>query len=187
MMLLDLFFSFFKVGLFTFGGGYAMIPMISDTVVGRGWISHELLIDFIAISESTPGPFAVNIATFVGMEKLGLLGAAAATLGVVLPSFLIILIVAKFFLSFSKNRFVVAALGGLRPAVVGLIAAAAYSIGRAVLFPAAEGGAPAANWKAIFILLIVLVLSRLPLKRKLHPVALIGVSAALGIVFYGLL
>ena len=94
MIVLYLFLTFFKIGLFTIGGGYAMIPMIQD-ILSHGWVSQSDLIDFIAISESTPGPFAINIATFVGMSKAGLIGAVSATLGVA-SSFLIILIIAKF-------------------------------------------------------------------------------------------
>ena len=186
MILLNLFASFFKIGLFTLGGGYAMIPMISDTVISNGWISTERLIDYIAISESTPGPFAINIATFVGMSQAGLIGAAVATLGVVLPSFIIILIIARFFLSFSDNRYVKSALNGLRPAVVGLIAAATYSIAYAALIVQNEADRSlSVNWKAVVIFAAVMVLSRLKWKKKPHPVVWIALSAALGIVFYG--
>ena len=94
MIYLKLFLSFFKIGLFTFGGGYAMIPLIQETVLNNNWMGLEKLIDFIAISESTPGPFAINMATFIGTTKGGFIGAVFSTLGVVLPSFIIILIVA---------------------------------------------------------------------------------------------
>ena len=95
MILLHLFLTFFKIGLFTIGGGYAMIPLIQEEVLQNHWLSFTDLIDFIAVSESTPGPFAVNIATYIGAETVGILGAVCATAGVVLPSFLIILLVAK--------------------------------------------------------------------------------------------
>ena len=123
-----LFTTFFKIGLFTIGGGYAMIPMIQQSVLAHGWMTVTDMIDFIAISESTPGPFAVNIATFIGMTRGGIFGALAATLGVVLPSFIIILLIARFFLKFQDNTWVKAVLTGVRPAVVGLIASAALSI-----------------------------------------------------------
>ena len=91
--LFELFVTFFQIGLFTFGGGYAMIPMIQDAVMRKGWMTEQELIDFIAVSESTPGPFAINIATYVGAETQGILGSVCATFGVVLPSFVIILII----------------------------------------------------------------------------------------------
>lgn len=188
MILLDLFLSFFKIGLFTFGGGYAMIPMISDTVASHGWITTEALIDFIAISESTPGPFAINIATFVGMSQAGWIGAVFSTLGVIMPSFIVILIIARFFLRFSDNKIVKAALSGLRPAVVGLIASATYAIAYATLITRDQPDIRSSlNWKAIVIFVIVLAASRVKPLRKLHPVFLILISAALGIVFYGLI
>ena len=95
MIYLELFLTFFMIGLFTFGGGYAMLPLIQEQVIGKGWMTSEQIVDFIAVSESTPGPFAVNRATFIGTQMGGVLGAVCATLGVVLPSFIIILIVAK--------------------------------------------------------------------------------------------
>ena len=128
MLFLKLFYTFFKIGLFTFGGGYAMIHMITSEVVSLGWATDSEIIDFIAISESTPGPFAVNIATFIGMRTGGMFGAVCTTLGVVLPSFIIILIVARLFDRFSKSRAVQGFLWGVRPAVIGLIASAAVSV-----------------------------------------------------------
>ena len=124
----ELCWTFLKIGTFTFGGGYAMIPLIQQEVVKNAWISPADVIDFIGVAESTPGPFAVNISTFIGMETGGLLGAFIATLGVILPSFLIILLIAKFFLNFQENFYVKSALTGLRPTVIGLIASAAVSI-----------------------------------------------------------
>ena len=120
---LELFWTFFKIGLFTFGGGYAMIPMITDEVIAHGWLDMETVVDFIAVSESTPGPFAANIATFVGNRvgaslgnpAWGILGAACTTLGVVLPSYIIILIVSKFFYSIKDNKYVSGALSGAMP------------------------------------------------------------------------
>ena len=103
MIFLRLFLVFLKIGAFTFGGGYAMIPLIQAEVVGAGWMTDEQLINFIAVSESTPGPFAVNIATYVGMEAGGIGGALCATFGVVLPSFLIILLIARVFTRFAKS------------------------------------------------------------------------------------
>ena len=102
-ILLDLFLTLFKIGLFTFGGGYAMLPFFQAETLAKGWVSEAEIINFIAVSESTPGPFAINMSTYIGIEKAGLLGAACATLGVVLPSFIIILIVARIFEKFNKK------------------------------------------------------------------------------------
>ena len=106
MIYLDLFWTFFKIGLFTFGGGYAMLPLIQAAVADHGWLSTEALLNFVAVSESTPGPFAVNIATYVGLHSAGIAGSVVSTLGVVLPSFLVILLVARAYEKFRKNRFV---------------------------------------------------------------------------------
>lgn len=189
MISLVLFVTFFKIGLFTIGGGYAMIPMIQQAILEHGWLSQNELIDFIAISESTPGPFAINIATFIGMSQAGLFGAFCATVGVVLPSFFIILIIAKYFTRFQENTYVKAALYGLRPAVVGLIAAAALSIilanilngvsPQALFWP---GTLPPISWHAVFIAAIVFGVSRW--KKKLHPIWLIMLSGLLGLLLH---
>lgn len=121
MIYLQLFWTFFKIGLFTFGGGYAMIPLISQEVVGLNWLTEAQLINYIGISEATPGPFAINIATFVGATQGGFLGAVCSTLGVVLPSFIIILLVASIFRHFEENKFVNGALRGINPVVYALI------------------------------------------------------------------
>ncbi len=175
---LELFLMFFKIGLFTFGGGYAMLPLIEEEVTARGFMSLEELVSFIAVSESTPGPFAVNIATYVGSHVSGLAGAACATLGVVLPSFIVILIVARAYERFRRSRLVEGALSGLRPGVVGLLAAAALSIAKNVFFP--NGfvfSAKTAAALAIFALILYLAL------KKTHPIKLICLSAALGLIF----
>ena len=135
MILLQLFWTFFKIGAFTFGGGYAMLPLIQAEVAAHGWMDAEELINFVAVSESTPGPFAVNISTFVGLRLVGIPGAICATLGVALPSFIIILIVAKCFQRFKNSALVQGCMSGLRPAVVGLIATALLSVGQTVFFP----------------------------------------------------
>lgn len=185
---LHLFVTFFKIGLFTIGGGYAMIPMIQNEVVSNGWLTVNELVDFIAVSESTPGPFAVNIATYIGIETGGFLGAACATLGVVLPSFLIILIIARSFMNFKDNKYVVGALSGLRPAVVGLIASAIFSIGIINILPGVDSLfnigklTGTINYKTILIIGIVLLISKF---KEMHPILLIGLSAGLGIVFFG--
>ena len=128
-MLLELFLQFAKIGLFTFGGGYAMLPLIERTCVEqKRWISQEEMLNITVIAESTPGPVAINCATFVGNKKKGIAGAVAATLGMILPSFLIILIISFFFDSFIKNRYVAAAFKGIKAAVGILIIDAAVRL-----------------------------------------------------------
>ncbi|MBQ2712257.1 MAG: chromate transporter [Clostridia bacterium] len=182
MILLELFWTFFKIGLFTFGGGYAMLPMIQSEVLAKQWINHETLINFVAVSESTPGPFAINMATFIGTEMGGILGGMVATLGVVLPSFIVILIVARFFEKFRDSKFVRWAMSGLKPAVIGLIGAAIISIGKTVFFPNGFTAnvftsAPFYLSLALFIICTVLILRF----KKIHPILLICISAAVGI------
>lgn len=186
MMYIELFFTFFMIGAFTFGGGYAMLPLIQEEVLRKGWMPLSEIVNFIAISESTPGPFAINIATYVGSEMGGLLGSICATLGVTLPSFIIILIVARCYDAFRKSRIVAGAMSGLKPAVVGLISAAILSIAQTVLMPT---GVFALNAGLAVSLVIFAIALFLVLKKKAHPVLIIVMGAALGIAagFMGLL
>lgn len=182
MIFLDLFWTFFKIGAFTFGGGYGMIPLIQAEVETHGWMTSAELVNFIAVSESTPGPFAINISTYVGTITGGFFGALLATLGVVLPSYILILAIARAYAKFRENRFVAGCLSGLRPAVVGLIAAAAVSIGRTVFFPSGFSLSSLTSVLflsslGVFVLMLVLLF-----KKNLHPIAIIGLSAAVGIV-----
>ena len=170
MIYLELLLTFLKIGAFTFGGGYAMLPLIQAEVKSHGWLDTAELVDFIAVSESTPGPFAVNISTFVGMRTAGIPGALCATFGVVLPSFLIIILVAKFYEKFRKSNIVQGCMTGLKPAVVGLIAAALVTTGQAVFFPAGISSA------GIFAAMLALSL------KNLHPIVVILISAALGVL-----
>ena len=135
--MLELFFTFFRIGLFTFGGGYAMIPLLRQEVVAHGWMDGETLIRYIAICESTPGPIAVNMATFIGSSQYGLAGAAVATLGVVLPSFAVILAIAAALKQFRSNRYVDAALSGVHPAVAGMILATGVCVALECMWPKA--------------------------------------------------
>ena len=180
MIFLDLFWTFFKIGLFTFGGGYAMLPLIQAAVEEHGWLSTETLLNFVAVSESTPGPFAVNIATYIGSELAGIAGAACATLGVVLPSFVIILIVARCFRRFRASRIVAGIMTGLKPAVIGLIGSAILTMGRTVLFP---GGITAAVFltPAFLVTAVIFAVMAVLAFKKVHPILLICLSAALGI------
>ena len=180
MIYLLLFFTFFKIGAFTFGGGYAMLPLVQDEVARHGWMTIEELVNFIAVSESTPGPFAVNVSTYVGAETGGIAGALSATLGVVLPSFIIILLVARCFDRFQKSRIIKGCMTGLRPAVVGMIGAAVVSTGQAVFFPAGFSLSTVTDRAFLCSALIFLVMLLLSLK-KVHPIAIILLSSLLGI------
>ena len=180
MIFLDLFFTFFKIGLFTFGGGYAMLPLIQAEVMGHSWLSMNELIDFVAISESTPGPFAINISTYVGAETGGILGSVCATLGVVMPSFIIILIVARFFEKFKDNRIVKGCMTGLKPAVIGLIAAAVISFAKTVFW---GDGFNAQVFKSseIYVSLGIFILMTCLAFKKAHPILIVCLSAVIGI------
>ena len=123
-MLWQLFWTFLEIGAVSFGGGYGMISLIREKVLLHGWLEEAQFLSFIAVSESTPGPLAINMATFIGASQAGAAGAICATLGVVLPSFLIILLVARFYAAFRSSAIVSGAMGGLRPAVIGMIGAA---------------------------------------------------------------
>lgn len=179
MIFLELFLTFFKIGLFTFGGGYAMLPLIQSEVLSKGWMTSEEIINFIAVSESTPGPFAINCSTYVGTEMGGILGGICATLGVVLPSFIVILIVAKIFDKFKNSRVVAGCMCGLKPAVIGLIGSAVITIAGSVFVP---DGFKNFSFGLTFILSLViyLIMQFLTLK-KVHPIIIICLSAVLGI------
>ena len=181
MVYLTLFWTFFKIGAFTVGGGYAMLPLIQKEVESHGWIASELVVNFVAISESTPGPFAVNMATYVGTEMAGTLGAICSTLGVVLPSFIIILIVAKCFEKFRSSRAVSGCMSGLKPAVIGLIGMAVVSIGKTVFFPNGWTTTVFSGISFYISLVIFLLIAFLAFKKKTHPILLICIAAVLGI------
>lgn len=181
MIYLELFYVFFCIGAFTFGGGYAMLPLMQQQVLARGWAGEEELIHFIAVSESTPGPFAVNMATYIGAEMGGVFGSVCATLGVVLPSFVVILIVAKCYDKFRQSRIVKGCMSGLKPAVVGLIGNAFLNVLMTIFFPAGFTLMAFANvsfyiYAAIFAVMLVLAF------KKVHPIAIICLSAVIGII-----
>ncbi len=180
MIFLELFLTFFKIGLFTFGGGYAMLPFIQEAVVTNNWMPEEEIVNFIAVSESTPGPFAVNISTYVGAEMGGILGSVCATLGVVLPSFIVILIVSKIYDAFKSNKYVAGCMQGLRPCVVGLIAAAVLDVFFTVFVPVGWDFSKKANY-TICVSAVIFITTYILQKKKLHPIYLILISAALGI------
>lgn len=177
---LELFITFFKIGLFTFGGGYAMLPLIQKEVLNHGWMEIEEIINFIAVSESTPGPFAINCATYVGMETGGVLGAVCATLGVVLPSFIVILAVARFYKQFKESKIVSSVMTGLRPAVIGLIGSALVSMILTVFLPNGFDFTGISLPDLLVSLAITVVMTILVFK-KVHPIIIIILSAVAGI------
>lgn len=190
MILLELFFTFFKIGALTFGGGYAMIPFVREQVLLHGWLTEEELLNMIAVSESTPGPIAVNMATFVGSNEAGILGSACATFGVVLPSFIIILIVASLLKNFLKYNGVKAFLSGVRPCVVSLILGTAITLFLSVLIGIGGGDfAFDIDIKGIIIFALIVIASLVYKKikgKKPSPILMIAVSAILGIIFYSI-
>ena len=192
MIYLELFLTFLKIGAVSFGGGYAMIPLIQDEVVTNGWLSINEILNFIAVSESTPGPIAINMATFVGSSQGGLFGAFCATLGVVLPSFVIILIIASVIKGLLKYAGVQAFLNGLRPVVVGLILGTAITIFMQVIFAFEniETSIIAFDYKALIIFAIVVgihLFYKWKSKKAISPILLIILSAILGLILYGIL
>lgn len=188
MIFIELFFVFFMIGLFTIGGGYAMLPMIIDQVVGRGWLSLEVLNNFIAIAESTPGPFAINTATLIGfnlgMEQYGffgaLFGAVITTAGVVLPSFIIILVIAKSFNNFMNVKWVRGALEGIKAIVVGLI----FAVVARLLITNVLGSIENISFDIFALVIVLIVFSLKLIFKKLSPILLIILSGVLGIIFY---
>ena len=189
MILIRLFWEFFKTGLFAVGGGMATLPFLYNMAATTGWFTEAQLADMIAVSESTPGPIGVNMATYVGFETAGIPGAVVATLGIICPSVIIILLIARVLEKFRSNRTVDAAFYGLRPCSIALIAAAGLMVAKltflnADALTAGAGLSGLLNGKAVLLGIILLVLTRWvkPLK-KLHPVVFIAASAVVGIVF----
>ena len=192
MIYLELFYVFFYIGILTFGGGYAMIPMIQDEVVSRGWLEASSLTDFIAISESTPGPFAINIATFIGSQKAGFFGAVCSTFGVVLPSFIVIIIVSLIMKKFLSNRFVKGSLKGVRGVIIALILSTAvmFFLKMGFFSNSTISGSnfyfDRASISILVILVLVLLLYKFNKKKSLNPITLLGLSAVLGIIVFGI-
>ena len=189
MLELKLFWTFFKIGLFTIGGGHAMIPLIMEELVAEGWLEQEVLLDFIAISESTPGPFAVNIATYAGQEVAGIGGAIMCTFGVVLPSLIIIILIAKFFSRYMNRPVVQEVFDHVSGSVTGLLFSVVLTVGILVLFgmnDIYDVGSFKPDWIAIGLFLGLLALSFVKIKKKkLPPIAIILLSALGGVLLYG--
>lgn len=186
MIYLELFLTFLEVGAVSFGGGYAMISLIREKVLMHGWLTEGELLNMIAVSESTPGPIAVNMATFVGSAQGGILGSLLATLGVVLPSFLIILLIAALIQNFLKYKSVQAFLGGIRPCVVALILATAITIFlNTVLGLSTVSSNMTVDFRGLMILGVLIAVS-LILKKKPSPIYMILLSAGLGMALYAI-
>ena len=179
MIYLELLFGFLRVGLFAFGGAYAAIPLISDIVLSYGWLSEDMLTYMIAVSESTPGPIMVNLATFVGQSQGGLLGAIIATLAVVLPSFMIILLIVTVFSKVLKHPITKKMLQGIKPAMVGIIIATGVNmlLKQTILTQV--------NIKAMMIA-IALIACKCIFKNKLSSISLIVLSAVFGMLIYAI-
>ena len=175
MIYLRLFYEFFKTGLFAIGGGLATLPFLSDMADRTGWFTQAQLADMLAVSESTPGPVGVNMATYVGFETAGVLGAIVATLGLVFPSIVIILVIAGFLKAFRNNKFVDAAFYGLRPASTAMVASAGIGVVLLSLVDTSASGLAFFRWKELALAAVILVLTRwVPFTKKLHPIVFIA-------------
>ena len=187
MIYLELLLGFLKVGLFTFGGGYGAIPLIRDVVLSYGWLDDEMLTYMIAVGESTPGPIMVNLATYIGSSQAGFIGAVIATISVVMPSFVIILLISALLKTAIKNKYVQAVLRGLKPCVTGIILATGAYMLLGNCFGSVDNFT--VNIKSIIIFLVLIIsmmIYKLIAKKKLSPILLILLSAVAGIVVYGI-
>lgn len=190
MIFLQLFYTFFKIGLFGFGGGYAMLSMIQGEVVTRhGWLSPQEFTDIVAISQMTPGPIGINSATYVGYDAIvgagysmawGVVGSILATLAVVLPSFILMLTISRFFLKYQKHPVVESVFSGLRPAVVGLLASAAL-----VLMNVENFGSPTEDTRSFLISCLIFVVAFVGTRKyKVNPILMIVLCGAAGVLLY---
>ena len=187
MIYLELFFGFLKVGCFAFGGAYGAIPLIRDVVLSYGWISDEMLTYMIAVSESTPGPIMVNLATYVGSNQGGFIGAVIATTAVIMPSFFIILLITVMLKNALKNPYIQAILRGVKPCVVGIVLATGIFMVWSSCFGVISDSKIELQAIVIAIILVIAMLGyKYMVKRKLSPIMLIVFSAMTGIVIYGI-
>lgn len=191
MILLKLFLTFFEIGLFTFGGGYAMVSIVFEKALENGWLTEAELLNMIAVSESTPGPIAINMATFVGSTQAGIIGSLCATLGVVLPSFIIILLVSAVIKNFLKYEGVQAFLSGVRPCVVALILGTSINLflSNLIRFDGFNNLLPTPDVIGLVIFALVAMVSLVYKKikgKKPSPIILIVISACLGMLLYSI-
>ena len=189
MTVLRLWWEFFKIGAFSVGGGMATLPFLYNMSDRTGWFTYDQIADMLAVSESTPGPIGINMATYTGFTTAGFLGSLAATLGIITPGIIIVLLIIKVLDKFRKNKYVEAAFYGLRPASTGLIAAAGLLVVEIALLKLdifKESGKllDIFNFKAIILAAVLLALTRwIKPTKKLHPIVFIAFSAVVGIVF----
>ena len=187
MLYLMLLLEFLKIGLFTFGGGYAMIPLIREVVLKHGWLDEPQFLNMIGIAEVTPGPIAVNMATYVGSTQAGFLGALLCTIGVILPAFLIMLLISILLKKFMKNKYVQSALSGIKFVAIALIAASAITIFADVLFPYTLNNSISFSINFVAIKMFVLIVAgyfllKILLKKKPGPISIIIMSAIVGLM-----
>ena len=186
---LRLFIEYFKTGLFAVGGGMATLPFLSDIADKTGWYTHTQLADMIAVSESTPGPIGINMATYVGYTVGGVLGSLIGCVAIITPSIIVILAISKFLDRFKENPYVQHAFYGLRPASAGLIAAAGLGVVKLALlnpeaFQASGSAAALINLPSLVLAALLLVVTNFGKLKKLHPIVFIAASAVIGIVFH---
>ncbi|MBQ9836712.1 MAG: chromate transporter [Oscillospiraceae bacterium] len=184
MIFLQLFYEFFKTGLFAVGGGLATLPFLEDISQRTGWFTSAQLADMLAISESTPGPIGVNMATYVGFETAGILGSLCATVGLVMPSVILIILISKVLEKFRSNTYVEAAFYGLRPASVAMVASAGIGVAMTTLLNLTASGFAVLRWRELVLAAVILVLTNfVPKVKKFHPIVFIALAAAVGIIF----
>lgn len=188
-LLLELFLVFLKIGVVSFGGGYGMIPLIQQEVLSRGWLDADTLLNYIAIAESTPGPIAINMATFVGSNQAGFVGSLVATIGIVLPAFCIILLIAAVFRSFRNNKYVGAAFRTITPVILSLILSTGLLLVVYCIYANYHVGDPIGkwNWQGTVILVVVgiaMLVYRCVRKKSMPPIAIILLSAACGMLYF---
>lgn len=183
MILLRLYLEFFRTGLFAVGGGQATIPFLQDIGERTGWFTDHALTTMIAVSESTPGPIGINMATFVGYTTAGIPGSVIATLGLITPSIIIILIVAHFLQKFRQAQVVDDVFYGLRPASTALITSAVITVASKVLVRTVEAAVTAIHWPAVILAIVIFCCMQFTPLKKLHPIVFIAASAVIGILF----
>ena len=184
---LRLFLSFLKIGLFSFGGGYGMIPLLKEEVISNNWLTEAELLNMIGIAESTPGPIAVNMATFVGASQEGFLGSLIATLSVIFPAFVIMLTIVSLLKYFSSNKYIEAALKGVRQVVIGLIISVGLLLLIDLIFGDISARAFSFDYRALIIaviLSIAMAIAKFVFKKQIPPIILIVISACLGMAIY---
>ena len=183
MLYLRLFYEFFKTGLFAIGGGLATLPFLNDMSDRTGWFTRAQLADMLAVSESTPGPIGVNMATYVGYTTGGILGSLIATLGLITPSIVIILIVAAVLHAFRDSKYVSAAFYGLRPASTAMVAAAGIGVVLLALLNTSATGLAIFRWREIALAAVILILTRwTPKVKNFHPIVFIALGAVVGVL-----